>query len=109
MTDGVKLPRRSRPAVTKLPSFGSYNVNLVLRALRSHGCDHNVLVMDTAQCAASLGDPELAPQLAGRYYALTRTGEAVDWGSGIALKEGFSRLRGAGGARELRRYGCMSD
>ena len=56
--------------------LSSYNVSfpfyehVVLRALQSKGCQHNVLLMDAGQAASHLGDAELGPRLAGSEYAL---------------------------------------
>jgi hypothetical protein len=56
--------------------LSSYNVSfpfyehVVLRALQSKGCQHNVLLIDAGQAASHLGDAELGPRLAGSEYTL---------------------------------------
>jgi len=76
MAEGLGLLQELKNGSYQAAILGSYNVSfpffeqVVLRALRSHGSDHNVLLMDAAQCAACLGDDELAPRSAGRLYAL---------------------------------------
>ncbi len=76
MAEGIKLFEELKSGSYQAAIFGSYNVHfpffedVVLRALRSRGCDHNVLLMDAAQCAQSLGDEEIVPRLAGRLYTL---------------------------------------
>lgn len=76
MADGVKLLQELKSGGYQAALLGSFNVSfpffeeVVLRTLRSHGCDHNVLLMDAAQCAMNLADPELAPRGAGRLYGL---------------------------------------
>lgn len=75
MADGIKLLDELKGHY-QAAIFGTYNANfpffeeVVLRTLRSHGCDHNVLLMDATQCAQSLADPELAPRGAGRLYGV---------------------------------------
>lgn len=76
MTDGVKLLQELKSGSYQAAVLASYNVNfqffeeVVLRALRSRGCDHNVLLMDAGQCASALTDLELSPRAAGRHYSL---------------------------------------
>lgn len=76
MADGLKLLQELKDGSYQAALFGSYNVSfaffeeVVLRALRSRGCDHNLLLMDAAQCASNLADPELAPRGAGRLYGV---------------------------------------
>ncbi len=56
--------------------FTTYSVYLpfyeevVLRRLRGGGCRHNVILVDSAQCAQSLAVPETRPRYAGRDYTL---------------------------------------
>ncbi len=47
-----------------------YYEELILRRLRANGCRHNVVLMDSAQCAVSWGHEAARPRQAGYEYTL---------------------------------------
>lgn len=56
--------------ITTYNAWLPFYENVVLRRLRKAGSLHNVVLLDTAQCAAALRTPEQRPRLAGTDYSL---------------------------------------
>ena len=70
LIDSLNEKSYSASIVATYNAYLPFYEQVVLRRLLAAGCSYNIVLMDAAQCAASLSRDELRPRLAGTDYML---------------------------------------